>query len=108
MEQVKNGVRGYLSSVTLTEVYYHVANSDNTQSAKNTIQTLKNHGFDIIDPNTTWQQAGRFKHKHSPALGDSYSLATANHVDGTLIVGADDDFDSITEVSIKRFRTDPA
>lgn len=108
LEQVKNGVQGYLSSVTLTEVFYHIANSDNIRSAKNAIQTLKNHGFDIIDSDTTWQRAGLFKHEYSPALGDSYSLATADQVDGTLIVGADDDFDSITGVSIERFRSDPA
>lgn len=108
LEQVKNGVQGYLSSVTLSEVYYNVANSSTVQSAKNAIQTLKNHGFEIIDSGTTWQHAGWFKHKYGPALGDSYALGTAAEVDGTLIVGADDDFDPITEVPLERFRTEPS
>lgn len=108
LEQVENGADGYLSSVTLSEVYYHIANSSSVQSAKNAIQTLKNHGFTIIHSDETWRRVGWFKHTYSPALGDSYAVATAEHVDGTLLAGADDDFDSITEVSIERFRTDPA
>lgn len=107
LRMVKSDAQGYLSSVTLTEVFYHIANSSSTQSAKNAVQRLKSYGFTIVHSNETWQQAGKIKHKHSPALGDSYAVATAAHVDGTLIVGADDDFDPITEVSIERFRADP-
>ena len=106
---VKNGsADGYLSSVTLSEIYYHVANTDSIRSAKNTIATLTNHGFDVIHSDETWEQAGIFKHKYKPALGDSYSAATAAHVDGVLIIGADKEFDPITEITIEQFRTEPA
>jgi hypothetical protein len=44
---------------------------------------------------------------YNPALGDSFALATAEHMEATLLVGADDDYDTVTGVSIQRFRTEP-
>ncbi|WP_338047158.1 hypothetical protein [Natrinema pellirubrum] len=40
------------------------------------------------------------------ALRDAYALATADAVDGTLLVGADDDFDDV-EDNVVRFRDEP-
>lgn len=36
------------------------------------------------------------------------SLATASVRDGTAFVGADADYDAVSEVAIERFRADPA
>ncbi len=49
-----------------------------------------------------------FKFRYSLALGDAFALATAVQVDGTLLVGAEDDYDDVTDVQIVRVRTDSA
>jgi len=41
------------------------------------------------------------------ALGDAYALATADAVDETLLVGADDNFEEL-EDDVVRFRDEPA
>jgi predicted nucleic acid-binding protein len=41
------------------------------------------------------------------SLGDAYALATAEAVDGTLLAGADDDFDEV-DASVERLRHEPA
>lgn len=41
------------------------------------------------------------------ALGDAYALVTADAVDGTLLVGADNDFDDLAD-DVERFRDEPA
>jgi len=48
----------------------------------------------------------RSKEAYTMALGDAYALATADAVDGTLLVGADDDFDDV-EDDVVRFRDEP-
>jgi len=47
------------------------------------------------------------KSRHAPALGDAFALATAERVGGTLLIGADDDYDDVEDVSLVRFRADP-
>jgi len=61
-----------------------------------------------VDTEETWRHAADCKFRYSPALGDAFALGTAVHVDGTLLVGADDDFDAITDVPVVRFRADGA
>ncbi|WP_435551182.1 hypothetical protein [Natrinema sp. CGMCC1.2065] len=51
-----------------------------------------------------WRDASEHVLEYNPALGDSFALATAVHVDGTVLVGGDDDYDEITAVPIERFR----
>lgn len=55
-----------------------------------------------------WEDASLFKHRYGCPLGDAFALATAYDRDGTALVGADDDFEAVTEVDIERFRTEPA
>lgn len=40
-------------------------------------------------------------------LGDAFAPGAAAHVDGTLLVGVDDNFDDVTDVPVIRFRIDP-
>jgi len=49
--------------------------------------------------------AADIKFQFSPALGDALALATAAHVDRTLLVGADDDYDDVTNVPVSQVRT---
>lgn len=52
-----------------------------------------------------WRRASAFKRTVNPSLGDAVALATAAEVDGTLLAGADDDFNDVGSVPIERFRT---
>jgi hypothetical protein len=46
--------------------------------------------------------------RHRPAVGDSFALATADEKDATLLIGADNDYDGVTEMDVTRFREESA
>jgi len=108
LQDVRDGAVGVISRINLTEVMYIAANEADLATAKTIVRSIRDFGFEVVESMDTWETAGMIKHTHSIALGDSYAVAAADHCGGTLIVGADDDFDSITEVPITQFRTDPA
>lgn len=54
-----------------------------------------------------WQQAAAYKAAYDVPLGDPFSLATADQTDATRLVGPDDDFDGIHDVTITQFRDKP-
>jgi len=56
-----------------------------------------------------WKQVSELKTEYTVALGDAYALAVAEAVGGTLLVGADDDYDVFADhevfgALIERFR----
>jgi len=108
VEAVEGPADGYISAVTLAEVYYIVRAIDGEERADAVVDVLEESGIRRVDTEHTWPLAAEFKFSHAPALGDAFALGTAAHVEGTLLVGADDDYDTITEVPITRFRTEPA
>lgn len=97
---------GIVSSVTCTEVLY-VIRRDDGERADEFLSRLRN-WCRVVDAGTVWEDAATFKYRYGVALGDAFTLATAADRDATALVGADDDFDAITEVEIERFRTEPA
>lgn len=99
---------GYISAVTLAEVHYIVRNIESEDRADAVVDIIEETGIRRIDTTDTWRLTAEFKHRYSPALGDAFALATAESVDGMLLVGADDDYDAISAVHIERFRTEPA
>jgi predicted nucleic acid-binding protein len=108
VEAVEGNADGYISAVTLAEVHYVVRAIDGKERADAVVDVLEESGIRRVDTEDTWPLAADVKFRHAPALGDAFSLATATHLDGTLLVGADDDYDDIDDVSVVRFRTDPA
>ncbi|MFC7157882.1 PIN domain-containing protein [Halomarina halobia] len=108
VEAVTGSSDGYLSAVTFTEVHYVVRAIDGEERADVVADVIEETGIRRVDTAETWRQAAEFKYRYSPALGDAFALATAAHVGGVLLVGADDDYDEIGDVPIERFRTDPA
>jgi len=95
---------GFVSPVTLTEVHYIASPLSTEKSPDDFITDLQAAGVRRVSASDCWRDAARYKGEHQVALGDAYSLATAAEVDGTLLVGGDDDFDEITDVDIRRFR----
>lgn len=108
VEAVEGTARGYISTVTVAEVHYVVRGVDGRGRADTVVEVLEESGVRRIGTQETWSLAADFKYRYSPALGDAFALAAAAHVDGTLLVGADDDYDEVTDVSIVRIRKDPA
>jgi predicted nucleic acid-binding protein len=101
-------VRGYIGPVTKTEVLYVGSRvgfewGDVTASPAR----LEELGVRVDGGSDCWETAAVLKAVCEVPLGDAYSLATAAAVDGTLLAGADDDFDD-ADVPIERFRDEPA
>lgn len=108
LDAVIGGTDGYISTVNLAEVHYVVRAMGDEERADTVVDVLDESGVKRVDTTETWRLASELKSRYAPALGDAFALATAEHVDGTLLVGADDDYDDVTDVSIERFRTTPA
>lgn len=109
IDQVASGeIDGYISPITKTEVLYVGSRVgfrwDDLQASLERLEAL---GVVVSDPRDCWETAAELKQRYPMALGDAYALATAIDVDGTLLVGADDDFDGV-DAAIERFRPDPA
>lgn len=108
LDAVEGAADGYISAINLAEIHYIVRAIDGEDRADAVIEILEESGIRRVDTEQTWPIAADFKFRYSPALGDAFALATAADVDGTLLVGADDDYDDVTDVEIVRFRTDSA
>jgi len=98
---------GYISPVTKTEVLYVGSRIgfrwDDLHASLTRLETL---GVTVHDPRECWEDAAALKSAHTMALGDAFALATADAVDGTLLVGADADFEGAS-IPIERFREEP-
>lgn len=108
VESVEGTTDGFISTVNLAEVHYIVRAIDGEERADAVAAILKESGIRRIDTRDVWPVAADVKFRYSPALGDAFALGTAAHLDGTLLVGADDDYEGVTDISITRFRTEPA
>lgn len=108
IDAIEGSADGFISAVNLAEVHYIVRAIDSEERADAVVDVLEESGIRRIDTEETWPSAADFKFRYSPALGDAFALGTAAHVDGMLLIGADNDYDEVTDISIRRFRTEPA
>lgn len=112
LEDVAAGrVEGVVAEVNATELLYQIARiegggtttPDSLRSADRDIRALKRRGIDI--ERADWHTAGVVKADGTISLGDAHAVALAHDRDATLLVGGDDDFDSLpVEVDVERFR----
>jgi len=98
--------RGAINTVTCTEIHYVVSRDDSAR-AREYLTRIRN-WLQVVRAESVWQDAATFKAQYGVPLGDAFTLATARHRDGTALVGADGDFDHVTEVEVERFRDGPA
>ena len=108
VDAVEGAADGYISAINLAEVHYIVRAIDDKERADAVVDVLEESGIRRVDTEQTWPSAADFKFRYSLALGDAFALGTAAEVDGMLLVGADDDYDDVTDIPITRFRTEPA
>jgi len=106
IDAVEGAADGYISAINLTEVHYIVRAIDGEKRADAVVDVLEESGIRRVDTDQIWRLAADVKSRYAPALGDAFALGTAAHVDGTLLVGADDDYDNIPDISFSRFRTE--
>lgn len=99
---------GYVNVVTLTEVHYVLARVTDVAAVDGFVDHLDAIGVTVVEAGPCWRATARYKRKANPSLGDAFALATAEHVDGTLLAGGDDDFDAVSDVPVERFRTGAA
>ncbi len=116
LERVAAGdIEGYLAEANASEVYYLVARFEGTaddeptaaslRTADRDIRTLARNGLTVARGD--WRLTGEIKADGNISLADAAAVALASAEDATLLVGADDDFESLpVEVDIERFRTD--
>lgn len=95
---------GYCNWVNASEVRYILARKYDREVADEYLEWLFDLGLEPIGVEALWEDASERVLEYNPALGDSFALATAAHVDGTLLVGGDDDYDEVTDVRLERFR----
>ncbi|WP_436931519.1 PIN domain-containing protein [Halosimplex halobium] len=98
------GTAGYASCVTLAEVRYTIARKYDRATADEYLDWLGDIGVETVDIGDLWRVASEHILAHNPALGDSFALATAEHVGATLLVDGDDDYDGVSDIRIERFR----
>jgi predicted nucleic acid-binding protein len=105
LDAVRDGdVDGFINQVNLTETRYVIGRVSGRKMADRYIGWLFDIGVRSIGVNNLWIDAADYILEYNPALGDSFALATADHVDASLLIGGDSDFDGITEVHLIRFR----
>lgn len=95
---------GYCNWVNVSEVRYILARKYDRDVADEYLEWLFDLGLEPIAVEALWEDAAERVLEYNPALGDSFALASAAHVDGTLLVGGDDDYDEVTDVRLERFR----
>jgi predicted nucleic acid-binding protein len=104
IDDVERGnVRGWINTVTCTEVRY-VCGRDDAERSRQFVSRIRD-WFGVVTVEAVWERAATCKPKGSIALGDVFTIATAMERDAVAYCGADDDFDG--DVSLARFRSDP-
>lgn len=106
----ENSEDAYITYINMAEIRYIVMRRAGVAKADTFLHYLASQGIDVINVGDVWRRAAYFKQEYSMSLADAFTLSTAEYVDGTLIVGADDDFDdpiSKGNVDIARFREEP-
>jgi predicted nucleic acid-binding protein len=102
LDEVERGnVRGWINTVTCTEVRY-VCRRDDPEKSRQYVSRIRD-WFSVVTAEDVWERAAGYKLDHPIALGDAFTLATAVVKDAVAFCGADDDFDGV-DVTIRRFR----
>lgn len=98
-------IAGYISPVTKAEVFYvGVRVGFPRDQVLASLDRLEDLGVRVHAATESWRRAATFTEVYDVPLGDAFSLATARETGGTLLVGADTDFDDVEGVSIRQFR----
>jgi predicted nucleic acid-binding protein len=112
-------ISGVIFTINLAEFRYIAIRKTSVQQADAHIDELRDMGVTEYNSDALWETASELKATYSPSLGDAYAVATAKALDTdnertvSLLVGADDDYDTFENEEefmhlIERFRDEAA
>ena len=105
LERVQDGgAEGYISIVTLTEIYYILCRVD-SKLAEEKERNLRLYGLKVVPvkDDGLWREAARIKGGHALSLADAFAAATAKTHKSKLVVGGDREFKGIN-IELLRIR----
>ena len=70
---------GFVGSVTLAEVRYTLARKYDRGTADEYLEWLEAIGIESVEADAVWRAASGYVLDYSPALGDAFALAAAEH-----------------------------
>lgn len=110
LDRVYDGeIDGYVTTINLAEFRYVAARYASPEAADSYIADLRRMGVSEYGIDSLWKPVSELKAAYTVALGDAYALAAADNLGGTLLVGADDDYEVFLDHEefghlIERFR----
>lgn len=109
---VSDGNRdGAISEVNASELLYLIARiegggtatEESLRAAERDLRTLRRRGLEVKPAD--WFVAGEVKADGGISLADAYAVSLALKESATLVVGGDNDFDSLpVDIDVERFR----
>jgi len=113
LQDIRDGAAdGFLAETNAAEVFYLIARAEGVddgptpaslRTADRDVRALQRWGIEL--KRADWRIAGELKADGHLSLADAHAVALAAETDGTLVVGGDDDFDSLPlDVDIVQFR----
>lgn len=102
LEDISEGKsRGYVNVVNLAELYYILTRRSEDVAAEKE-KNLRAYGVRVyeIDDGELWRQAAKLKAHGSISLADAFAAATAQTIDGELVIGLDHEFDHIRHLKL--------
>lgn len=99
-------VKAYINIVNLAELNYILAR-ESKDVAEEKERNLKSFGVkvvSVIERYGVWKKAAEIKAANTVSLADAFAAATAINVNGTLVTGADTEFDTIKNLKIEHIQ----
>jgi len=99
-----NKVEGHINVVNLAELYYVLCRVGR-DVAEEKERNLRSFGVKIVsvqDKSELWKKAAIIKSENAVSLADAFAAATAITLKGSLITGADPEFNKIKNLKIER------
>ncbi len=93
--------KGYVNVINLAELFYILSRRSERVAAEKE-NNLRAYGLRVyeIDDGELWRQAAKLKALGSISLADAFAAATAQTIDGELVIGLDHGFNHIKNLKL--------
>ena len=93
---IDGDVKAYINIVNLTELYC-ILHRYSPEAAEEKTRNLRAYGIKVVPltDDTLWRLAAEIKSRHPMSLADAYAAATAQVTGSKLVVGRDQEFNSL-------------
>ena len=103
LERVVDGdLQAYINIVNLTELYY-ILHRYSPEAAEEKTRNLRAYGIKVVPltDDTLWRLAAEIKSLHPMSLADAYAAATAQVTGSKLVIGGDQEFNSLQVETVR-------